>query len=302
MISSAVACTSGARSRHHGGVQVVKDAIAGAIRSRVVGPRGRERVVEIHDADGPRWFGPDRPIRAVHADEHRRVGGVRAILLQSLHPLAMAGVAQHSDYRHDPWGRLQRTADFLARTTYGTVAQADEACRRVQAVHEHVVGVAPDGRPYSASDPHLLRWVHVAEVDSFLTAYQRYGAKRLDREGCDGYVADMAVVADALGVPDPPMSVAELQASLAAFRPELRATREAREAARFMLAPPLPLAVRTPYGVLAVAGLGLLPLWARLALRLPLGPVADAVVVRPAGGAMLHLTRWALGTPRSDAV
>jgi len=278
-------------------VQVVKDAIAGAIRSRVVGPKGRARVVEIHDSDGPRWFAPDRPIRAVHADSSMFVGGIRAILLQSLHPLAMAGVAQHSDYRSDPWGRLQRTADFLARTTYGTIEQAEDACRRVQAVHEHVVGVASDGRPYAASDPHLLTWVHIAEVDSFLTAYQRYGAKRLDPMGCDAYVADMAVVARTLGVPDPPASVAELRASLAVFRPELQATREAREAARFMLAPPLPLTVRTPYSVLAVAALGLMPLWARLALRLPLGPVADAVVVRPAGGAMIHLTRWALTTP-----
>lgn len=282
---------------------MVKDVIAGAIRSRVVGPQGRARVVEIYDADGPRWFGPERPIRAVHADSSMFVGGIRAILLQSLHPLAMAGVAQHSDYRDDPWGRLQRTADFLARTTYGTVTQAEDACRRVQAVHEHVVGFAPDGRPYAASDPHLLTWVHVAEVDSFLSAYQRYGAKRLDLAGCDDYVADMAVVARTLGVPHPPTSLAELRASLRSFGPELRATREAREAARFMLAPPLPLTVRTPYSVLAVAALGLLPLRARLALRLPLGPVADAVVVRPAGSAMIHLTRWALSTPpsRSDA-
>src|SRR6476660_7733071 len=132
---------------------MVKDAIAGDIRSRVVGSRVRERVGEIHDSDGPRWFEPDRPIRAVHADSSMFVGGIRAILLQSLHPLAMAGVAQHADYRNDPWGRLQRTADFLARTTYGTVDQAEAACRRVQAVHEHVVGVAPDGRPYAAADP-----------------------------------------------------------------------------------------------------------------------------------------------------
>jgi uncharacterized protein (DUF2236 family) len=273
---------------------MVREAIAHAIRSRVAGPGGRERAGEIFETEGPRWFGRDRPIRAVHGDSSMFVGGVRAILLQSLHPLAMAGVAQHSDYQRDPWGRLQRTADFLARTTYGPADQAEAACRRVRAVHEHVVGVARDGRRYAANDPHLMRWVHLVEVDSFLAAYQRYGVGRLDRAERNGYVADMAAVARALGVPDPPTSVAGLRAGLAAYRPELQSTPEAREAARFLLAPPLPLAIRTPYGLLAVAGLGLLPLWARLALRLPLGPVTDTVVVRPAGAAMLHLTRWAL--------
>ena len=103
------------------------------------------------------------------------VGGMRALLLQSLHPLAMAGVAEHSDYRHDPWGRLQRTADFLAATTFGPESEAERAVARVRAVHEHVQGVAADGRPYRANDPHLLRWVHLAELESFLVAYRRYG-------------------------------------------------------------------------------------------------------------------------------
>lgn len=278
-------------------MEPLRDAIAQAIRSRIAGPGGRERALALREAPGPRWFEPERPIRTVHGDSSMFVGGVRAILLQSLHPLAMAGVAQHSDYRRDPWGRLQRTASFLATTTYGTVDQAEEACRRVRTVHEYVVGVARDGRPYAANDPHLLRWVHLAETDSFLAAYQRYGAHRLDAAEQDGYVADMAVVARAVGVPDPPVTVAGLRAGLAAYRPELHATPEAREAARFLLAPPLPITVRTPYGLIAMAGVGLLPLWARLALRLPLGPVAETVVVRPAGAAMIHLTRWAL-SPR----
>jgi uncharacterized protein (DUF2236 family) len=222
------------------------------------------------------------------------IGGIRAVLLQSLHPLAMAGVAQHSDFRSDPWGRLQRTADFLTRTTYGTVAQAEAACAQVRAVHRHVVGVAADGRRYAANDPHLLAWVHIAEVDSFLTAHRRFGKHPLNRTEADQYVADMAVVARALGVVEPPRSVAALRAQLAGFRPELEATPEAREAARFLVAPPLPLVARAPYSVLAAAAVGLLPLWARLSLRLPLGPVADAVVVRPAGVALMQLARWAL--------
>ena len=91
----------------------------------------------------------------------------------------MAGVAAHSGYKGDPWGRLQRTSTFLATTTFGTVEHAEAIIARVRAIHERVRGTAPDGRPYAASDPHLLRWVHITEVDSFLVAYQRFGAEPL---------------------------------------------------------------------------------------------------------------------------
>jgi uncharacterized protein (DUF2236 family) len=223
------------------------------------------------------------------------VGGLRALLLQSLHPLAMAGVAAHSDYRHDPWGRLQRTADFLATTTYGPAAAAERAVARVRAVHDHVHGTAPDGRAYSANDPHLLRWVHVCEVDSFLAAFRRYGSSRLTAEEADEYVEQTARVARALGVNEPPTTTRELRAELADFRPELRGTPEARRAARFLLLePPLPLAARAPYAVLAAAAVALLPAWSRWPLRLPLLPVSEAVLVRPAGQALTQLIRWSL--------
>ena len=223
------------------------------------------------------------------------IGGLRALLLQSLHPLAMAGVAQHSDYRDDPWGRLQRTASFLAATTYGPAPVAERAVDTVRRVHHHVQGVASDGRPYSANDPHLLRWVHVCEVDSFLVAHRRFGAARLDAAQSDAYVRDAAVVARALGVNDPPVTVAELRAELVDFRSELRGTREAREAARFLLVePPLPLAARAPYAVLAAAAVSSLPAWTRWPLRLPLLPISETVLVRPAGQAITQLIRWSL--------
>ena len=158
------------------------------------------------------------------------VGGLRALLFQSLHPLAMAGVAQHSDYRHDPWGRLQRTADFLAATTFGPASQAQLAVDRVHRVHRRVEGIAPSGERYAANDPHLLEWVHIAELDSFLAAHDRYGDEPLIGAERDRYVADAAVVARALGVVDPPDTEAQLRIRLAAFRPELRGT--ARRATR----------------------------------------------------------------------
>lgn len=276
-------------------LEPVRAWVADRIRERVVGEDADGKAAAIFDAPGPRWFGEDRAIRRVHADASMFVGGLRALLLQSLHPLAMAGVAQHSDYRSDPWGRLQRTADFLAATTFGTVEVADAAVARVRMVHQRVRGRASDGRPYSANDPHLLRWVHICEVDSFLASYQRYGAASLTAAEADQYVADMAVVASALGVNHPPASVRDLRAEFAEFRPELAGTREAREAARFLLLePPVPLPARPAYGLLAAAAVSLLPAWTRWPLRLPLLPVSERLAVRPAGAAVTGVIRWAL--------
>jgi uncharacterized protein (DUF2236 family) len=269
--------------------------LAEQIRSRVIGDQADEKTEAIMAAPGPRWFAPDSPVRLVHADASMFVGGLRALLLQSLHPLAMAGVAQHSDYRHDPWGRLQRTAEFVAATSFGPIPVAEQAVAVVHRVHERVVGTASDGRPYAANDPHLLRWVHIAEIDSFLAAYQRYGRRPLTPAEADRYVHDVGLVARKLGVNDPPRSVADLRGELRDFRPELASSREARDAARFLLLePPLPLAARAPYLMLAGAAVALLPAWTRWPLRLPLLPVSEAMVVRPAGQVVTQLIRWSM--------
>ena len=272
----------------------VRDAIADAVRSRVIGPDGGERAYALLEAPGERWFGLDRPIRVVHADASMFVGGLRALLLQSLHPLAMAGVSQHSDYRHDPWGRLQRTADFLAATTFGPAHEAERTCAIVRAVHERVQGTASDGRRYSATDPHLLEWVHIVELDSFLAAHNRYGETPLLARERDGYVADMARIARELGVVNPPMTVPDLRQRMRDYQPELSGTPEARTAGRFLLVPPIPLAARPAYAVLSAAAISLLPWWARLSLQLPFTPVVDTVAVRPAADALVRGLRWAL--------
>lgn len=159
----------------------IRDSLGRALFGLVAGPDGPQNRARIHGTPGPRWFDKDRPIRRVHADASMFVGGLRALLLQSLHPLAMAGVAEHSDYRGDPWGRLQRTSTFLAETTFGPATDAQRAVDKVRGIHRRVRGVAPDGTPYEASDPHLLEWVHIAEIDSFLLAHQLYGAEPLDQ-------------------------------------------------------------------------------------------------------------------------
>ena len=279
-----------------GGVAIdIRTRLGELVFQRVAGSEGPARRDRIRDAEGERWFAEDRPIRVVHGDSAMFVGGLRALLLQSLHPLAMAGVAAHSGYRGDPWGRLQRTSYFLAVTTFGVEADALAAVERVRQVHQRVRGTAPDGRLYAANDPHLLRWVHVAEVDSFLVTHQRYGSRPLDAAERDAYVADTARVARALGVVDPPESEAELADALAGFRPELRGTREARAAARFvLLRPPLPAVVRAPYAALASAAVASLPGWARWPLRLPYLPLTEATVARPAGAAVVRTLRWAM--------
>ncbi|MFE1289859.1 oxygenase MpaB family protein [Streptomyces sp. NPDC058751] len=281
----------------------VRERLGSALFARVAGPEGPENRARIHGTPGPRWFGPDRPIRTVHGDASMFIGGLSALLLQSLHPLAMAAVSAHSGFRGDPWGRLQRTSTFLAVTTYGTAESAQDACDRVRAVHERVRGTTPDGTPYHAADPHLLAWVHVAEVDSFLRAHQRYGSRPLSRAGCDGYVADTARVAAALGVLDPPTTVAGLADRLAAYRGEVRATPQARDAARFLLLnPPVPLVARLPYGVLAANAVSLLPAWAAAELRLLRLPLVDSVCVRPLGSAFTSAVRWAMAPQRARTV
>ncbi|MFJ8074438.1 oxygenase MpaB family protein [Streptomyces sp. NPDC096176] len=280
------------------GATGLRQRLGRSLSARVAGPSGPATRARIHDTPGPRWFGPDRPIRTVHGDASMFIGGLSALLLQTLHPLAMAAVAAHSGYRGDPWGRLQRTSTFLAVTTYGTADDAQHAVDMVRAVHERVTGTAETGEAYRASDPHLLAWVHVAEVDSFLRAHQRYGAHPLDDAGCDGYIADTARVATALGVVDPPKDRRELAERLAAYRAELRPTEQAREAARFMLLhPPLPWAARTPYALLAANAVSMLPPWARKPLGLPYLPTVERSCVRLGGLALTRTIRWAMAPP-----
>ncbi|MCD9199396.1 oxygenase MpaB family protein [Aeromicrobium wangtongii] len=276
-------------------VESARTRVGAAIFARVAGDEGPDRRDRIHGSQGPRRFGPDSAIQRVHSDASMFVGGMRALLLQSLHPLAMAAVDQHSGYRGDPWGRLQRTSTFLAETTFGTIEDADRAVAIVRAVHQRITGTAPDGRPYAASDPHLLRWVHVAEVDSFLRAHDRYGARPLDPAGRDAYVAETAHVARALGAEDVPESVHELDEALASYRPELQGTPAARRTARFILLhPPVPLLLRGPYGLLSAAAVAMMPRWTRIPLRLPWLPLTEATAVRASGVAVTGAIRWAM--------
>jgi uncharacterized protein (DUF2236 family) len=277
----------------------VRRSVAVALRDRVAGEDNAAKAAVIWDKPGERWFTQSDPIWRVQADASMFIAGIRALLLQSLHPLAMAGVAGHSGYQGDPWGRLQRTSTFLATTTFGTIEDAEAIIAKVRGIHARVRGKAPDGRPYAASDPHLLKWVHVAEADSFLRTYQRYAVTPLTPAEADGYVAQLCLVATRLGVIGPPTTVAGLNAAVESYRPELEGTAAARDAARFLLLhPPLPLSARPGYGALAGAAVALLPLWARQPLALPYLPLSERAIALPVGGAATRVIRWALKQPR----
>lgn len=247
-----------------------------------------------YDVD-PGLFGPDSATFEVHTDPSMIIGGLRALLLQTMHPLAMAGVADHSNYRSDPLGRLHRTGGFVGTTTFGTTDEAERAIRAVRRIHERVRGTAPDGRAYEATDPHLLQFVHCTEVDSFLRARQRYGATPLSQGAGDRYVDEMAVIAEKLGVPRPPRCRRTLAAALDGYRAEHHVGRQARDTVRFLTWPPLPLAARPTYGLVFAAAVSMLPAHARRQLLLPVAPLAEPFAIRPAATVLMRTLGWALG-------
>ncbi len=243
----------------------------------------------------PGLFGPDSVTWRVHADRAMFVGGLRALLLQTMHPLAMAGVAEHSDYRHDPLGRLNRTARFIGTTTFAGTDAARQAIDVVRFVHQRVNGIAPDGRPYDANDPALLCWVHSTEVASFLKAYQRYGdGPRLTSAERDRYYAEVSQIAIALGATDVPKSESEMTDYFASVRSDLRADRQARETTRWLMMPPLPLAARPAYTVICAAAIAMLPSFMRRQLRLIQPPLSDPLLIQPATRSLLGALGWVM--------
>ncbi|MCZ3386449.1 MAG: DUF2236 domain-containing protein, partial [Actinomycetia bacterium] len=246
------------------------------------------------------WFGPGSAAWQVNGSLATLVGGPRALLLQACHPLALAGVEQHSTYRTDPLGRLQRTNLYVTTSTFGSSVQAEQTAAMVRGVHERVAGTAPDGRSYSAQDPRLLLWVHIGLTDSMLTAYQRFGRGTVD---ADRYVAEMGQLARALGVESPPTTVAELADAFDSFRDEISGGPNARAVARFLRFPgrALPVGAWAPYEILARSSTDLLPHWAHDVLGLRARPSAVERVDTAVCATPLRSLQAVLG-PRSHAV
>jgi uncharacterized protein (DUF2236 family) len=246
----------------------------------------------------PGWFGPGSIAWQVHADlPSMLIGGLTALFLQTLHPLVMQGVEDHSNYREDPFGRLERTASFIAATTYGGDALARAFVRHVQQVHTAVRGVGPGGTAYRASDPSLLTYVHVTEVFSFLRSHQRYTAHPLVRDEKDRYVEEMSLVARRLGAREVPTTVREMRAYLHTVRPVLEGSAVARTTVRYLTTSPLgaSLAARSAYAAISEAAVDLLPPWARGELGLFRPAVVRIGLVRPSAAVAVSLLRFVVG-------
>jgi uncharacterized protein (DUF2236 family) len=232
----------------------------------------------------PGLFGPDSVTWRLHADPSMLVGAMRALLVQALEPRAMAGVVQHSDYKADPWGRLNRTVRFVLHTTYGDTRTAEAACAAVRRIHDRVHGVDPvSGRAYSAHDPDLLLWIHAVEVHSSVHAYRNY-AGRLSDDDADRYVDEMVRVAELLGLPPAiaPRTLGELREYLRGVE-GLQITPGARESMR-----PMPLPLRPLWVLPASAAVASLPRFARRMYGLPwFAPATPSV-----RAAMFGLTRF----------
>jgi len=186
------------------------------------------------------FFGPASVAWRISGDLSAPVAGLRALMIQALHPLAMAGVDQHSDWRADPVGRLAATSAYLASVTFGERAGAERSASRVRRIHRSVTGTDPEtNEPYAASDPELLLWVHAALVDSNLVARQLFGTP-VSAADADQYVEEMVVAAQLVGVPAElvPASRAELDSYLADMQPRLRCTAAASESMAYLLDPP----------------------------------------------------------------
>jgi uncharacterized protein (DUF2236 family) len=212
------------------------------------------------------YFGPASVTWRVSGDLSAPVAGLRSLLMQALHPLAMAGVDQHSDWRRDPVGRLAATSAYTATVTYGDRAGAERAAQRVRVIHERVRGVdAVTGLPYAAGDPALLLWVHAALVDSALAAIDLFGT-RIGEADADRYVAEMAVAATLLGVPPEmvPATVGALGRYITDTRPDLRCTPAAAESMSYLLEPPgLDEEIAELWQDIRDAAVAALPDWAR---------------------------------------
>ncbi|KJK15926.1 oxygenase MpaB family protein [Pseudomonas sp. NPDC087612] len=243
----------------------------------------------------PGLFGPDSLSWRVHGDfPSMLIGGISALLLQLLHPLALAGVWDHSNFRQDLLGRLRRTSQFISGTTFGSSRDANWLIEKVRTIHLQVVGSAADGRPYAASDPDLLTWVHVAEVSSFLAAHMRYRNPQMPVTEQDAYYAEIALIAERLGARNVPRSRQQIADYLQAMRPQLLCDARSHEVVQVLLDAPAPSRLAQPVGALMLrAGIDLLPEWASAMLELGQNPLQRRLI-RLGIHSTAPVLRWAM--------
>lgn len=279
------------------GAESLRKVVAAAVQAPF--EPAREGVLETiyrNPPGDPGLLAGASPAMDVHADlPAMMVGGLGALFLQTLHPGAMAGVAEHSNYREDPYGRLRRTAQFIAVTTYGNSVEAEKMLARIRGAHGRVRGYRPDGVPYSAEDPKLLRWVHVTEVRTFLAASMVFGPRTFTAQERDRYYADVAPIAERLGATEVPRSEAEVERYLEGVRPELYCGEQAREAVRFLLrGMPRSRGESAAVALLGRCAAAVVPQWAAKMLSLPHPTGLERELLVRSSRSLFEVVRWAL--------
>jgi uncharacterized protein (DUF2236 family) len=273
-------------------VSLAKDRVVNSIGALFShGPRPLENTLEY--AGDPGLLGPDSISWEVIGDTTAFVGGIRALVMQTAHPEVVAGVEQQSTYRDDPLGRLTRTSLYVTETTYGACPEVDAAAAAVRHAHRGVHGTSERGRAYSAGHPALAAWVHNVLTDSFLVAYQSYGARRLSNDEADRFVDEQARIGSLLGSDPLPRDAAGLREWID-HHPDLSSSDAQRSAVDFLARPPLSPPVRLAYHFLYEAALATVP-----------DSLTDLVGVRPrpyadkVGRVTTSALRWALGSSPS---
>jgi len=274
-----------------------REHIANQVRAQFASPGGQRTVTPA--PQDQRLLPPGSVCFDLHADvTTMMIGGISSLLLQMLHPKALAGVWDFSNFRADMGGRLRRTAAFIAVTTYGSAPDAEAAIARVRRIHAKVEGTLPSGQPYKADDPELLAFVGVTEALSFLNAWIRYRDPLMLARHQDRYFAEMAQFSRLLGAHPMPETRREAERFLMAIRPQLKVDARTREVATLILNAPAPTPAMAPAQRLLIeAGTDLLPGWARRMHRLS-GPGLRTPFVRAGAGGMGAVLRWALKVPR----
>lgn len=258
---------------------------------------------EIQAGEGRGLYLPSDAPWVVHANLGTLVGGIRALLMQALHPGSLAGVKAHSRYENDPLGRLSGTIRWLTITTFGTHEAIAREAGRVNCMHEKVKGTYQNASgsrcPYHATDTDLLLWVHVAFMDSFLRSHQQYAAEPIPG-GADAYIRLWAKSVEPLGLSGAPTSEQELLACLERFRPELVVSPRTREVLHWIKNPPLPKTSMPVYRLLFQAAVVSLPEDYRNMLGFRTLPKC---VIRPLTRSFLKTLRFAIGpdSPLEDA-
>lgn len=271
-------------------VELFRRALVGKVRATFNDVAAGQQPVALSDHA---LFERDSPIRMVHSGVvSMMVGGIRSLLLQMLHPHALQGVLDHSDFRTDMHGRLRRTARFIAETTFAHRDDAMAAIERVNRIHTRVSGTLPDGTHYAATNPRTLAWVHVAEATSFLEAYIAYVRPTMPLGEQNEYFRQFALVARALGADPVPETRAQAEALILDLRSDLAASEPAREVARMVLSQRQEGAPSAVQRALGTAAVDLLPAYARTMLGLA-RPKTSALPARLATRTMSEGLRWA---------